>query len=110
VVPFDVETRDGERTCVPVVHGWAKERERPSDIEMREYATNRTEMREYDTGGAYRVEAYLDWASGPGACVPGSKDRLRPASKAFGLMTTLGIVLLVLTRDRDGGGDRPARS
>ena len=98
VVPFDVETRDGERTCVPVVHGWAKERERPSDIEMREYATNRTEMREYDTDGAYHVEAYLEWLSGPGACVPGSRDRLRPIGKALSVLAILGVAVFTISR------------
>ena len=108
LLPFNVETIDGERTCVPIVHGWANERERPSDIDMREFTTNLAEMREYDTDGAYRVEAYLEWLSGPGACVPGSRDRLRPIGRALSLLAILGAV--VLTTSRRGERDAALRT
>ena len=83
VLPFTIDTVEGERRCVAILDGWQAERERPPYEDLRAFARDLAELRPPDSPQDRRVEAYVEWISGPGACVPKSHDRLAITAGGF---------------------------
>jgi hypothetical protein len=96
VLPFTVHGAQGDRTCVAAKEVWASDRRVPPAEAMRSVMGVLTdvptpaELRDPARRAAWLAQTkansqspsyqqavrYIEWRSGPGACVPGSRHRL----------------------------------
>ena len=117
ILPFSVETGDSDRVCVPALHGWHADRQKPSEADLQELVDNMTQLPSPEamrdplqrekwlaaeesrasTPGYKRAESYVEWIGGPGACIPESRHRLIQTGVGLGgigIVATAGTFVL----------------
>jgi hypothetical protein len=111
---------DENRVCVPVVDGWHADRQPPPQADFDELAAvvqdipTPEAMRDPNVRAAYaaavkaqlaspayrRVQAYIEWSTGSGACVPESRHRLIQTGLGLGGIAGAAVIATVTDRRR----------
>ncbi len=124
VMPYTVERSEGDKVCVALRDTWHRDRPRPSESDLREVEGALTaplptpeQMRDPQTRAAYltaerrrqstpgykRAATYIEWRSGPGACVPGAHRRALLSAVLASVAVAIGFALRIGHRRSSAG-------
>lgn len=120
VLPFTPANRDENRVCVALVEGWHGDRRAPAEADFEllaeavadlptpemlqdqaARAAFRVRERERQASPPYqRVQSYILWAAGDGACISESRHRLIQSGLLLGAVAVVGVMGRAVARHR----------
>jgi hypothetical protein len=102
---------DGDKSCMAISDGWHADRGQLSAAEKEIESTGFVSQPSPEQRIVIdRANAKIEWAVGPGICVPESRHRLLLSGIGLGgLLVVCGAVVVIRRRRRCGRDDEPPR-